>query len=470
MRARRRGDRDELDPGATHRRHEPVGDPRDPQADRAAGRDLVRRRPALARHLPARGDARGLRARAARGRGRRRAGAPGAAVRGERRPRPAARMARRRPAAPRPRGRRRECADHHRLAAGARPAGQGAARRRQPGAGRVADLPRRAAGLRADAAALRRRARATRTGRCDDGAGGAAHGRARFLYLLPNFQNPTGRSIGEARRAALVAARRRHRPAARRGQPVRRPLVRRAAAAPLAGRDPDGAVYLGSFSKVLAPGLRLGYLVAPPAMLPKLLQAKQAADLHTPSFNQRVVARSHRAAASSTRHVPTIRALLQVAARRDARGARPPHAGRRRALEQARTAACSSGSSCRRAAMRARCCRRRSSAASPSCPARRSTPTAPRCRRAHLRLSFVTAGAEQIETGIAALAGARTSMRGAEAGRAPLRPLRTQHDLRRYAESTSSPSSPTSAIRSPSCSTAPGSTTRGCSASRAGPT
>jgi 2-aminoadipate transaminase len=57
----------------------------------------------------------------------------------------------------------------------------------------------------------------------------------------------------------------------------------------LASRWPEGVLYLGSFSKVLAPGLRLGYVVAPPAVYPKLLQAKQAADLHTAVFNQRVV-------------------------------------------------------------------------------------------------------------------------------------------------------------------------------------
>ena len=50
---------------------------------------------------------------------------------------------------------------------------------------------------------------------------------ARFLYLLPNFQNPTGRTMTEQRRAALVASRRRTGPAHRRGQPLRRPVVRR---------------------------------------------------------------------------------------------------------------------------------------------------------------------------------------------------------------------------------------------------
>jgi 2-aminoadipate transaminase len=69
-------------------------------------------------------------------------------------------------------------------------------------------------------------------------------------------------------------------------------------------------VYLGSFSKILAPGLRLGYLVAPKALYPKLLQAKQAADLHTPSFNQRVVAEVLKDGFIE-RHVPTIRALYK---------------------------------------------------------------------------------------------------------------------------------------------------------------
>ncbi len=134
--------------------------------------------------------------------------------------------------------------------------------------------------------------------------------RARFVYLLPNFQNPTGRTMTEARRAAVAAV------AAEAGLPIIEDnpygdLWFDSAPPPsLASRHPDGTVYLGSFSKILAPGLRLGYLVAPRALYPKLLQAKQAADLHTPSFNQRIVSEVLKNGFID-RHVPTIRALYK---------------------------------------------------------------------------------------------------------------------------------------------------------------
>ena len=133
---------------------------------------------------------------------------------------------------------------------------------------------------------------------------------ARFLYVLPNFQNPTGRSMSEARRAALVAA----------AKTAGLPIVEdnpygdlwfdQPPPKPLTARNPDGCIYLGSFSKVLAPGLRLGYVIAPKAIMPKLLQAKQAADLHSPSFNQRMVSEVLKDGFLD-RHVPTIRALYK---------------------------------------------------------------------------------------------------------------------------------------------------------------
>jgi 2-aminoadipate transaminase len=138
---------------------------------------------------------------------------------------------------------------------------------------------------------------------------------ARFLYVLPNFQNPTGRSMGEASRAALSAE------ATRSGLPLMEDnpygdlWFEQAPPAPLTARNPEGGIYLGSFSKVLAPGLRMGFLVAPKAVYPKLLQAKQAADLHSPGFNQRLIFEVMQNGFLD-RHVPTIRALYK--AQRDA--------------------------------------------------------------------------------------------------------------------------------------------------------
>jgi 2-aminoadipate transaminase len=145
---------------------------------------------------------------------------------------------------------------------------------------------------------------------CPEMHGSAAASAARFLYVLPNFQNPTGRTMSEGRRAAV----------SRRAAELGLPLVEdnpygdlwfdAPPPLPLTARNPEGCVYLGSFSKVLAPGLRLGFVIAPKTLYPKLLQAKQAADLHSPSFNQRMVAEVMKDGFLD-RHVPTIRALYK---------------------------------------------------------------------------------------------------------------------------------------------------------------
>lgn len=140
-------------------------------------------------------------------------------------------------------------------------------------------------------------------------------GCARFVYVLPNFQNPTGRTMSEARRHALVQTARELALPIVEDNPYGDLWFDAPPPASIASRWPQGTIYIGSFSKVLAPGLRLGYLVAPPAVFPKLLQAKQAADLHSPGFNQRMVSQVL-ADGFLDRHVPTIRALYK--AQRDA--------------------------------------------------------------------------------------------------------------------------------------------------------
>jgi len=128
----------------------------------------------------------------------------------------------------------------------------------------------------------------------------------RFMYVLPNFQNPTGRVIPAARRDQVVAAAQRANIPLVEDNPYGELWYDDEPPKPLASRWADGVLYLGSFSKVLAPGLRLGFMVCPKTLFPKLLQSKQAADLHTGSFSQRVVYEVIKGGFLE-QHIPTIR-------------------------------------------------------------------------------------------------------------------------------------------------------------------
>lgn len=118
-------------------------------------------------------------------------------------------------------------------------------------------------------------------GRCGD-----AGQRASFLYTIPTFQNPTGRTLSHARRLALAEQAARLKLLVVDDDPYR--LLDHAGASyqTLLSMQPGAVVHLGSFSKILAPGIRLGYVVAPLALARKLEQAKQGADLHTSTLTQ----------------------------------------------------------------------------------------------------------------------------------------------------------------------------------------
>ena len=150
----------------------------------------------------------------------------------------------------------------------------------------------------------------------------------KFVYVLPNFQNPSGATLSSQRRQRLVET------ANRWGVPIVEddpygqlryegaqlpPLLALDASLPgrgRAGRALDGGViYLGTLSKTLAPGLRVGFIVAPEEVVQRLAQLKQGADLHTSSLCQMVAYETARGGFLD-RHVRQIRRVYGQ--RRDA--------------------------------------------------------------------------------------------------------------------------------------------------------
>lgn len=118
----------------------------------------------------------------------------------------------------------------------------------------------------------------------------------KFMYVLPNFQNPTGVTLSLERRKILVEL------ADRYGVPIIEddpygqlrfegkhiPTVEYLDDQLYGNGDSyhGNVIYLSTFSKILAPGIRLAWVVATPEIIQKLVMAKQGADLHTSTFNQ----------------------------------------------------------------------------------------------------------------------------------------------------------------------------------------
>ncbi len=121
----------------------------------------------------------------------------------------------------------------------------------------------------------------------------------KFMYVLPNFQNPGGTTLSLVRRHELVRLAEKYGVPIVEDDPYGQLRYEGEHLPPLVVLDrvncrrDDGyhlgnVIYLSTFSKTLAPGLRLGWIVAPDDVISKLVQLKQGADLHTSTFNQMV--------------------------------------------------------------------------------------------------------------------------------------------------------------------------------------
>jgi 2-aminoadipate transaminase len=112
--------------------------------------------------------------------------------------------------------------------------------------------------------------------------GGARDQRIKFIYAIPTFQNPTGRSMSLERRQRLVELASHYGVPIVEDDPYGELRYEGEHLPTLKALDTTGCViYLGTFSKILAPGLRLGWIVAAPDVLEVLLHGKQPTDLHT---------------------------------------------------------------------------------------------------------------------------------------------------------------------------------------------
>jgi 2-aminoadipate transaminase len=122
----------------------------------------------------------------------------------------------------------------------------------------------------------------------------------KFIYILPNFQNPSGYTLSLERRQKLVELADRYGVPIIEDDPYGQLRYEGEHIPSIVSLDSEyrglnggghysgNVIYISTFSKLLAPGLRLAWVIAPPEVIRKLVMTKQAADLHTSSFNQYV--------------------------------------------------------------------------------------------------------------------------------------------------------------------------------------
>ncbi|MCL1952058.1 MAG: PLP-dependent aminotransferase family protein [Oscillospiraceae bacterium] len=112
----------------------------------------------------------------------------------------------------------------------------------------------------------------------------------RFIYTIPNYQNPSGVTMSELKRRRVYELARRYGVLILEDNPYGELRYEGEALPCIKSFDEDGIViYAGSFSKILSPGLRVGFCLAPAPVIAKMTVGKQASDVHTPIFNQMIV-------------------------------------------------------------------------------------------------------------------------------------------------------------------------------------
>lgn len=119
-----------------------------------------------------------------------------------------------------------------------------------------------------------------------------SHQNVRFLYVIPNFQNPTGTTMSLDKRKAVLELAQKYDILILEDNPYGDLRFEGEDLPTIKSMDQEGrVVYVGSFSKILSPGLRLGYVVAPKPIISKMTVAKQGADVHTSILPQMIAQR-----------------------------------------------------------------------------------------------------------------------------------------------------------------------------------
>ncbi|MBQ8829602.1 MAG: PLP-dependent aminotransferase family protein [Burkholderiaceae bacterium] len=132
----------------------------------------------------------------------------------------------------------------------------------------------------------------------------------RFAYVMPTFQNPTGLTISEERRKKLAEKAREYDFWLIEDNPYGELWYDKEPAPSLRAYAPERTITLGTFSKILAPGLRLGFIIGPKDAMEPMTMLKQAVDLHTSTFSQLISAHCLENNLM-TEHMPSVRALYR---------------------------------------------------------------------------------------------------------------------------------------------------------------